>query len=177
MKKYVMTRKNVCIGQLLLADGTYTYNERNENNIEWGGYVLRGMLFCINENGLAKDLVYETPTNYPIVGVEPKIEVKSNLMIDEYTELEELLKYLNYNEDLTQKDLNRIHKQLIAKRSWLDHHMDLFSFVDFKDGTFGTNGLGEKIPHKIWESLFRISGHNSSPSQKEPGASFIKKRK
>lgn len=121
MKKYVASRKDICAGRLTkhinesfnICDefGREISNEQlAENgicNLHISRQIIyRGMLFNVNENGLANDLIYTTPTNYQIEGIEPKIEGESELVIDKYVELEELLKYLNYDEDLTQKDLD-----------------------------------------------------------------------
>lgn len=45
------------------------------------------MLFNVNEDGLANDLIYTTPTNYPITRIQPRFDVESNLVINHYVEL------------------------------------------------------------------------------------------
>lgn len=59
------------------------------------------MLFNVNEDWLAEDLIYTTPTKYPIIDIEPKIDIESNFIIDYCVELEELLKYPGYGIYLT----------------------------------------------------------------------------
>ena len=56
LKGYVVERKNVYAG-LLVKTKT--------------GKICRGMLYTINQNGLAQDLIYKTLLNYPILNVEP----------------------------------------------------------------------------------------------------------
>ncbi len=129
MKKYVATRKDICGGQLLkTGDMSFKIVDSNDNEVSkqelaeqgitnisfFGGLVCRGMLFNVNDVGLANDLIYTTPTNYPINGKQPKVDIESQFVIDHYVELEELLKYLKYGVDLTQNDLNQMHRKLIA---------------------------------------------------------------
>ena len=190
MSKYVTTRKDVCAGQLLKTGGMSVKvydsnnNEISEDKFEElgipkisvsGGLVCRGMLFNVNENGLANDLIYTTPTNYPIEGVEPKIDVESEFVINHYVELEELLKYLKYGVDLTQSDLNQIYRKLITHKWWLEHHMELFGWEKMSVGY--CSGGTQTIPMNIYDNLSWIScSKNGKPHQEEPSYSLIKKR-
>ena len=94
MTKYVAKRKDVCAGELLKPENVtikayYSFNnevskeelaKQGIGNINaYGGLVCRGMLFNVNENGLANDLIYTTPTNYPINGINLKLMLKVNL--------------------------------------------------------------------------------------------------
>lgn len=192
MSKYVATRKDVCAGNLLKTESVSikaydgNNNEISEDKFEEhgipkisvsAGLVCRGMLFNVNENGLANDLIYTTPTNYPIDGVEPKIDVESELVINHYVELEELLKYLKYGVDLTQSDLNQIYKKLITHKRWLNHHKELFGWKRFGRGIYGGGGT-QTIPMTIYDNLSWIScSEKGKPHQEEPGYSLIKKRK
>ena len=87
-KKYVATRREVCGGQLLKTQkiSFKIYDQYNrgisEEELEKqgvkgikvsGGLVCRGMLFNIDDNGLANDLIYTTPVKYPVEGVRPNI--------------------------------------------------------------------------------------------------------
>ena len=80
MKKYVASRKDVCAGQLLRIEhpnvqilGLDAINlvpiDLETTGIRvsvTSALVCRGMLFNVNEFGLANDLVYTTPVTYPI---------------------------------------------------------------------------------------------------------------
>ena len=191
MSKYVATRKDICAGQLLKSIGmSYKiYDEFNREVDEQelaeqgitgfsvsGGIVCRGMLFNVNDEGLANDLIYTTPTNYPIEGIQPKVNVESEFIINHYVELEELLKYLKYGVDLTQKDLNEIHRKLITHKWWLEHHHELFGWKKMSVG-YGSGGI-ETIPMSIYDNLSSIScTKNGKPYREEPGYSLIKKRR
>lgn len=195
MSKYVATRKDVCAGQLLKTISmTFKVYDGNKNEISedkfeelgipeisvFGDLICRGMLFNVNENGLANDLIYTTPTNYPIEGIEPKIDVESEFIIENYVELEELLKYLKYGVDLTQKDLNQIYRKIITHKWWLERHMELFGWKKMRDEKtglsmgYGSDGI-QTIPMNIYNNLSWIT-KNGKPHQEEPSYSLIKRK-
>lgn len=191
MAKYVATRRDVCAGELLKT-GAMSFKIFDDNNNEvsqeqlakqginfsvFGGLVCRGMLFNVNEDGLANDLIYTTPTKYPIKDKNPKIDVESQFVIDHYVELEELLKYLKYGVDLTQNDLNQIYRKLIIHKWWLEHHMELFGWKKLDSGSYCNGGVAT-IPMKIYNNLSSISCcKNGKPHREEPGYSLIKKKR
>lgn len=192
MPKYVATRKDICAGKLIRTDGvSFKVFDSNNNEVSqkqlaeqginitfFSGLVCRGMLFNVNEDGLANDLIYTTPTNYPIRGIEPKTNVDSEFIIDNYVELEELLKYLKYGVDLTQRDLNQIYRKLITHKWWLEHHRELFGWKKLDNGMGYCNGETETIPMKIYDNLSSIScTKNGKPYREEPGYVYIMKRK
>ena len=188
MSKYVVKRKDVCAGRL--SQGMkITYNTCDENLGEFielnyaehflfsAGIVCRGMLFNVNENGLANDLIYTTPTNYMIEGIRPKINVESEFIINNYVELEEVLKYLKYGVDLTQKDLYQIFRKLITNRWWLEHHRELFGWKKYSADCYNNGGV-ETIPMNIYDNLSAINYFKTGkPYKEEPGYSLIKKIK
>ena len=191
MSKYVIKRNEVCAGILckdITANCKIYDNTGKELNLEEltkqgitnfsfsSRLICRGMLFNLDENELAHDLVYTTQTNYPIEGIESKITSSNDLKIEEYVELEELLKYLNYAEDLTQYDLNRIHSKLITHRRWLENHMELFGWKKSKIG-YCSGGI-VTLPYEIYSKLNNISCFKQGkPHLEEIGFSLIKKRK
>lgn len=191
-KKYVATRKEICAGELLKTGGmSFKILDGNNNEVSeqelaeqgisnisfFGGLVCRGMLFNVNNDGLTNDLIYTTPTNYPIRDKQPKIDVASEFVVDHYVELEELLKYLKYGVDLTQSDLNQIYRKLITHDWWIEHHMELFGWESLGQMGYGSGGT-ETVPMDIYSNLSSIScSKNGKPHQEEPGYSLIKKRK
>ena len=193
MSKYVATRKDVCAGSLLQSSKmSYKIYDKNNNEITdkdltelgitnfsvFGGLVCRAMLFNVNEDRLANDLIYTTPTNYPIKGIRPKINVESEFIITDYVELEELLKYLKYGIDLTQNDLNHIYRKLITHNWWLKHHRELFGWKKLNnDMGYGSGGI-ETIPSSIYDNLSSISCFkDGKPYKEEPSYCLIKKRR
>lgn len=122
------------------------------------------MLFNVNQDGLAHDLIYTTPTNYSIEEISPKTDIKSEFGIQHYVELNELLKYLNYGIDLTQNDLDQIYRELILQEYLLS-----------KKG----NGIQtQPVPAKIYASLCWMNSCKiGTPHPEEPCYSLIRKRK
>ena len=169
-QKYVVARKDVRGGTLLKPFTDIKFQafdargkELTDEDLEkqgikglqvFGGLVCRGMLFNIDENGLSNDLIYNSP-KYPIVGIEPKISLESEFIIKDNIELEELLKYLKYNEYLTQKDLYKIFRMFIQNNRWLGRHMELFGWIKMNIG-YGSGGV-ETISHDIYSKLSSIS--------------------
>lgn len=193
MAKYVATRKDICAGRLLktekmevkIFDGNNNEISKEDlaregitNFSVSGGLVCRGMLFNVNDDGLANDLIYTTPTNYPIEGIEPKIDVESEFIIEHYVELEEVLKYLKYGVDLTQNDLNQIHRKLITHEWWLNHNIELFGLKKLDNNMgYGSGGI-QTLPMDTYLNLSSINcTKNGKPYIEEPGYSLIKKRR
>lgn len=191
MKKYVANRRDVCAGELLKPIGVsveahdangrvINVDEMKELNIPVptvsAGLVCRGMLFNVNEDGLANDLIYTTPTSYPIEGIQAKNNFESNFIITKYVELEELLKYLKYGIDLTQDDLNKIYRTLICSDRWLKHNMELFGWIKGSIG-YSSGGI-ETIPMSIYDNLSHISCANRGfPYREEPEYKKIKRKR
>lgn len=189
MAKYVAKRKDVCAGELLKPmDITFKIFDGNNNEVNeeqladygitnfhaFGGEVCRGMLVR-NEDGLARDLIWTTPTKYPIDGIANKADIESDFIIHQYVELEELLKYLNYGVDLTQSDLNQIYRTLIIREKWLKHNMELFGWKKTEIGY--TSGGIQTLPMNIYDNLSSIScSKNGKPHKEEPGYARIKRR-
>ena len=199
-KKYVVARKDVCAGQLLKVgevDLSFTLLDRHNNEISedelagkgitisktFGGLVCRGMLFNVNDDGFANDLIYTTPINYSIKDRESTVEMERDFVIDRYVELEELLRYLGYDEYLTQKDLDKIFRKFITHSWWLEHHKKLFGWkklYDSRTGSFMGYGSGgtQTIPMNIYDNLSWISASkNGNPHPDEIAYKLIKKIK
>ncbi len=192
MKKYVVTRKEICAGKLMgICDVSMTVLNQDNNELTGDdlvkhsipelsvsvGIIYRSMLFRVNENHLATDLIYTTPTKYTIKGLTPDLtDQKSHFIIDNYVELDELLKYLNYGDELTQRDLYKIYRKLIVSNKWLNHNMELFGWKKCGNG-FYVGGEKEIISKRIYDCLSSISCYkNGCPHPAEPGYELIKKR-
>lgn len=186
MKNPVITRKEVYAGELLMINSDYTLkktgsknkivNEKEKNQRPFTGvvYVCRGILFNINEDELANDLIWTTPTKYLIDGVWPKVDVETKFFIQNCVKLEKLLKYQGYGIDLTQDDLNTVYNRMIAHKIWIKQHKELFGYEKKADGGYMYDGV-EIIPNEIYETLSCID--QGKPDIHEPGYQFIKRRK
>lgn len=193
MKRYVIKRTEVCAGRLMMSCNptltamTSDNREIQEKDFErYGipkisvscGIICRSMLFNVDENNLANDLIYTTPTKYDINGIESNLNNRqSRYYIDNYIELDELLKYLKYGVDLTQHDLDKIYYKLIIHDYWLSHHMKLFGWKKCGHRSY-VHGDKPIINKRIYDHLSSIScSLNGTPHPEEPGYQLIKKRK
>lgn len=173
MGKYVVKRKDVCAGKLQLTDNLcfavydelgyeLTREELQKQGFDFeltGTIDCRAMLFRLNEEKMSQDLIYDTKTPYPVEGVSK--ESDSKYSIEQYVELDELLKLMNYKEELTQEDLNDIYNKLIAHRFWLRRHKNLF---------------GDKLPIEMYEKLREINKNvRGRVSKNEENHQFIKR--
>lgn len=82
--------------------------------------ILRGILFGINQDNIAMDLINEN-LEYPIMNTTPSLVDKDEkynncVVVDDYS-LDSLLEYLGFNGnvELTKEDLNKIRKILTRK--------------------------------------------------------------
>ncbi len=185
MKKYVISRENVCIGELFKIDWDplrIRGSNRDKDEQEeipfripcYSVHVCRAMLFNVNKDGLANDLIWTTPSHYLIEGINPKVDVITKFYISDYVKLEELLKFWKYDVALTQRDLNRIYKKLIANKDWLKNHRELFGFQKTSSGGYRYGGE-EIISYDIYSKLAMITAPGE-PDVLEPGY-LIKRRK
>ena len=145
MTKYVCKRNEVCGGLLLFNKNIDDFAFDNSN-------VSRGILFSKDDNGYANDLIYDVE-KYPIKGLN-NISADS-YFVNYFVELEELLRYLGYRNDLTQSDLNRIYKKFILHSRWLHHNKELFGLLKMYGGSYGEGGL-EMVSIDIYNALEMI---------------------
>lgn len=126
------------------------------------------MLFSVNESGKTNDLIWTTPTNYSIAGLEDSKDFSYDFVIKNYVELEELLKYLKFGEDLTQHDLRKIYKRFVISDYWIHCHRTLFGWKKLGNMGYGSGGV-QTIPMDIYQRLSSISiTGNGKPNENEP---------
>ncbi len=98
----------------------------------YAGFVMnnskfcRSMLFTIDENNLANDLIYTTHGRYAVEGYEPLEENDEEFILKETINLNLILKYMGYENELSQKDLNKIFRKLIVSPWWLKRQNILY---------------------------------------------------
>ena len=118
--KYKVDRDKIWIGHVVIIDKVFRHEKECNTfftqlgKLDVTAYTsLRSMLFRVNNEGLAQDLLYDSP-NYPILNItndEICLNlIKRSIAIREAFSLEELLKYFRYDEKLTLKDIIRIRK-------------------------------------------------------------------
>lgn len=182
MEKYIIKRKDVCAGKLIKAFSLKSSKEQTVDNClkivttASSGIVYRSMLFSIGDNGLANDLIFETPESYQIEGIGKIKDVKSNLIIKQHFKLERLLKYLGFAKELTQEDLNNIFSLLIENDEWLKRNMELFGWTKNNLGYVG--GGVQTLPYELYRALEAITyDGKAQPDKQEPGYEYIKRKK
>ena len=126
---YSVDINNIYIGKVFKIYGSYNKSdvERDINKRSYHSFQ-RHMLFCVNEDGLANDLLYNSP-EYPIMNITPDDLLVNKTGIDtiiaEPYKISDLLKYLDYNDELTYQDILNIRKNIINKK-FLDSNYQLF---------------------------------------------------
>lgn len=152
-RKYVVCRDDIYVGEVVQADCIYRYEGEHNffNNTKPGqlttnlGGEYRSILFVPNEDKLANDLLYRTPS-YPILNVTDdetclNLEEDSIVIRGAYN-LAVLLEYFGYQKDLTYEDIIRIRKTFFTGRFAKDH-CELFGWKESKpeDMTYYKNGV------------------------------------
>lgn len=148
---YKVCRDNVYLGAVVKTNSVYRYEGESDGfGIKTGQLMTgswrhyRSMLFEPNENGLAKDLLYNSP-NYPVLNItddETCLKISSDtIVIKDACNLGQLLEYFGYNQELTFKDLVTIRKKFFTGRFAIDN-CELFGYKESqpKDWIFYENG-------------------------------------
>ena len=78
-KKYVVDRKNIYVGRLILTKDAYeTYDHSYIYPLNYN--ICRSILFTINPDKTSSDLLYESG-NYPILNITDNKVVKDNIRL------------------------------------------------------------------------------------------------
>lgn len=175
-RKYKVCRDNVYVGQVIRTSCVYQKRvmraSKEKNGIldvdRWRGY--RSILFTLNEDNLADDLLYNSP-NYPILNIsdnEKCTDFNNRIILvkDAYN-LSELLRYFNYNKELTYEDIIRIRKTFFSGKFVYDN-CELFGYRESnpKDWTYYKHGVKVTDPEKIKKCIRhykkeQLLGHRS----------------
>lgn len=177
MSKFVVSRDNVQVGLLKYIYNEETINNSSEEQMTRGCKICRAILFEVNEEGLANDLIFTTPTNYNIEGITGARSTKSPFIIVNSVSLSEFLKYTNYGEELTQYDLYFIFKNLIIRNKLLEQYKGIFGWRKAINKNEYIVVPNSKLPMEMYEKLKSISNFgNGVPSELEPQYKHIKRK-
>lgn len=184
-KKYVIKRNEVYAGRLVKAYDVF-YNYYSATDPEFVIFleknkiynfncncriILRGMLFSFDKNKNANDLIYTTPTHYSIKNIS---DLQSEFVIEHYANLDKVLKYLKFKEDLTQEDLNRISNILFSKKSIFKRHPEIFGLIKTD---LGLQSLEKGVlPIELYPILDIYSDLKNIPNPNEPNHNLITKK-
>lgn len=148
MKKttYQVNRDQIYVGQVINNIDLSCYDKNPCLNLKNGELVLfpyvmatyRSMLFVPTKDGLAQDLLYDSP-NYPIVDISRNISCQySQFLIHDTYNLSHILKFYNYPEVLDERDIVKIRKR-------------------FFDGKFTRTKAGMFLPHSSFKTMQNLS--------------------
>ena len=127
-KNYIVKRKDIYLGEVVKATSIYkrivSGNEPSGSLDIKSAVIYRNMLFTPTDNKFASDLLYNT-ADYPILNGTSNDYVlnlkNGSILIKDYYNLEELLEYFCYGEELNINDIvkfyNTFFTGLFSKRN------------------------------------------------------------
>lgn len=185
---FVTTRDNIYAGKLIAPinpdiEPTVKYYDQYDNELSGneltvkgkvnrvtsGGDIYRKILFSLNEYDLASDLLYTSPSYY-IRAIEPKVLTPKDIMIGEYYNLEELLKYFSFNDNLTNEDIKKIYQLFLKNDHFLYENAKIFGLtLSKRKGTKEYYSTGKEHPFSpiLLEKLSKLTTYNISPPYEE----------
>lgn len=120
-RKYKVKRDGVHIGGVIKTSTIYRYSNDSKYNKETDDHLgvvsfhdCRSMLFVLDENNLANDLLYNSP-NYPVLNMSDDdmcLKLGDDaVVLKEAISLAPLLQYYGYPEELNYDDILKIRKR------------------------------------------------------------------
>ncbi len=175
MKKYVCKRNEVMAGKLIMVLPVISDSEENNFN----GYQsidCRSMLYSVEDNK-GKDLIYSIPNLYDLDATKVEKNNDMSYYITSQIELDELLKYLKFNKDLTQSDLNKIFNMLLKHKSWLKKHSELFGVIYDIFGNYIIDSKDAILTPDMYFRLKRFQNIGTKVHSNESPYQLVKRRK
>ena len=125
-KRYKIDRNKIWIGQVIMPNGIYV----KDGSLNVESYSsLRSMLFTLNEENLANDLLYNSP-NYPILNISnDSCCFNSVIAVKDAYNLALLLEYFGYDNKLTYGDILRIKRKFFTG-TFAKDNCELFGFKE-----------------------------------------------
>lgn len=131
-KNFIVNRDDVWIGLLFGTDEKdYDKNEKY-NKYHMGDTLYRYIVFTLDNNELAHDLLYTQEKPYPLVFKDYNVDVDRNTVISEYYNIGPLLKKLDYPQLLDQRTLTNAIKSIVSYYK-IDRHLALFGLARYSD--------------------------------------------
>ncbi len=136
-RKYTVNRSDVYVGAVVRTnmvfrhEGAQSFYGVQPGQLITGSYRLyRSMLFVPDSNAQSNDLLYKSPS-YPILNITDDrtcLDVKkNNPVITDAINLDELLAYFGYQEELTYQDLAKI-RATFFNGTFAKNHCELFGY-------------------------------------------------
>jgi len=146
-KNYVVSRDNIYVGKVIKTRCIYNSCNLEKEELEVGSYsYYRNMMFIPTEKNFSEDLFYNSP-NYPILNMTDEeycLGLTNSTIIKKAYNLNELLKALNYKEELTYEDLIKIRNE-IFNFQFLKDNCSLFGYKIVRPENWTYIKNGEKI--------------------------------
>lgn len=150
---------------------------KRENEGLAAGTFVRGILFGLTPEITGDDLVY-TDSNYEVSKHTPLTETDDKFKIDTPINLDGLLRFLGYKENLNQRDINRIYRTLICSQRILHSIMKKYEIKYNKDGELIAGKEGAPCSLETIRCLDVISSRkHNDPSINEPKYKTMEKKR
>lgn len=140
MSKLKVYRDCVYCGKVVKTTSSLIKNNKDikisSGKLEVSSYFpYRSMLFVLDEQKKARDLLYESKA-YPILNIsDDSVCMQERVVITEVCHLKELLRYLEYPEFLTERDILEI-KKVIFSGTFAKDNCELFGYKENKPEDF-----------------------------------------
>lgn len=190
-KKYIIDKSNIYVGKLIkpidisvetyakiydrLSEAEKIRIKKTKNNI-CAKDTIRPIIFRMDNDCLAHDLVFDIKESYPVQGIKPLNRHQSEYIIEEAINISTLLTYLDYKEYLTKHEIKRIYQLLILSSEWLKENVELFGYREIFPDTYLPGG-NEQINHEIFDILRELEIIVSKKPSKEEIAKTRVRRK
>lgn len=134
--KYEVNRDDIYVGEVVESTSFYPdYDDDSKLSIG-SCYHIRSMLFVLDDDGSANDLLY-TSEQYPVLNITEANIVqwlgrhstpkRPLFVVDHAYNIGELLKYYGFGETMTSADVVRARNFLFAKK-FMENHCEDFGF-------------------------------------------------
>lgn len=175
-KRYKVCRDNIYVGEVIRTRcvfnrGLAVLNGKETEKLgvdRWRSY--RSILFTLNEDNLAEDLLYNSP-NYPVLNIsddEKCMDFDEHIiLVKSAYNISELLKYFGYREELTYEDIVKVRKAFFSPK-FVYNYCELFGYKNMKpeELTYYRHGVEITDPKKrkkciAYEKRQQFLGHRT----------------
>ena len=113
-KEYTVDRDQICVGEVI-KPGMVLYSNKETDEVEARNIsVYRSMMFVIDNKMWSNDLLYESPS-YPILNISKVSDCSlAPIVINGAYNLSQLLRYYNFSQTLTFKDILYLRRHFFS---------------------------------------------------------------
>ena len=166
-KNYIVNRDNVYVGEVVEITNNVCYRGSYVDyfNVKKGKLAIyswrsyRSMLFTVDDNKMANDLLYKTPV-YPILNITDDdicLNLKiGSVVLNEAYNLSSILQYFNFNDELKIEDLVKIRKMFFTGRFGMDNSR-LFGMEEFIPDDFKADIIDSEERYKLYKESLKLS--------------------